>query len=308
MGDKKPLKTAIPPAKPPKKPSPTKAVSTQLSQIQSARHRPIRPITNPPIQQGTTVTNSSVSGANTIWTNYGIRLTFEGTDQWTQEAVNLIIATLDYLGQQLIARGGLPAGMTAQEAVQYVFGALEFRYRPGYPNRYAQTDSGQLVLWYDEGMEELHREGQRIQNPPYNGSLIIHELGHVLDNRTQHQAEGMREIALGFTVFPPAPEVLNSELELPLRSSWDPDNGTSFQWVIENMADLFLIWVFDGFIDPASSEVSSRIANHISRAVVYTEGGSVTITIGTQSITYNSPGLAFWFTIANEYIQELPNP
>lgn len=165
-----------------------------------------------------------------------------------------------------------------------LFGGLEFITR-GTPNQYAETLDGYTVAWDDLGIREL--DGTylaAVGKTPQQ--LVIHELGHILENRTAGQSFGMRGVATGqyYGWLPQTHQVSisrNSEF-----TAGTPSDK-------ERIADLFLFWVYSDEIPNIFDELLNNPNNDAqsnARARSYIEGGSHT----WNGITVNSPGIGTW--------------
>jgi hypothetical protein len=179
-----------------------------------------------------------------------------------------------------------------------------------FPTEYALTQSKDLIiLWANP---ELLAIDEDIRGYPlHTAQNIVHELGHVFDNRTNSQMyQEWETIRLNFALE--GGDVLNA---IPVETGWDIFANRQNQMDIlefddcssvvtstvcaklerERLADMFLFWVYND--TPGYSFTSDNPSTLLSDFGIalenFTLGGTWTRTNGTE---LSSSGFLFWLT------------
>lgn len=234
-----------------------------------------------------------------LFASWGIVLTVDCNSNLQWEA--------DYISNLTTAFSKIEGRFHRLGSFKVIFGGLEFRLVGSGLTGAANTRSGQRIDWGPNSIKAT-RTFTSPTSPPATGdygfsivndigiqNTIVHELGHVLDNRTGHS---MRLVADDFDL--PATDPLTQNIGA-LR-----ENETTAPE--ELAADHFLNWIYDSYnsevIGDCSSSTDKENCDKITR---YWSGGENPVDVTRRS----SLGIQRWLDLASqsqhEWLPQLHN-
>jgi len=216
-------------------------------------------ISNSPNKQN--VQQDNCAEVSNIENRFGVRL----TSCWNRERVDDVEKSLTQLRERI-----------APNDFNTAFGTPEITLVKDDPQvDYGRTFSQGRLIKFDQNQINLPRvEGCPTDASTQFQETLMHEFGHILENRTRNIKNGMREIATtnsGRLLLPSRYEVA-SKCPVGGTSGVDPIN--------EAIADYFLFWVYRAF--------KNNNQGNIGR--VFTEGGIGVIDFNRTSYSIISLG------------------